>query len=199
MLQGAKDTSYTDRCVKSNIKKGEHEYVVEDLFPAIRKHLPKGNDVVLFSKYKVSNYGNIVALAKKYTATQITEIHYDAAGASASGGHVIIHKGYSPDKTDLALRDAIKKMVGVRYSHKGHRGISGRNNLLKVNLTAQAGITYRLIELGFGSNKNDAAIMTGKIDEYAEELVKAIAGEVKEDDQVVKPKSPFADKPFDSI
>lgn len=159
------------------IKKGEHKYVVEDLFPAMKRHLPKGHDVVFFDKYKVSNYGNIVSLAREYKATQITEIHFDASSSeSARGGHVIVHKSYSPDKTDLALRDAIKTMVGVRYSHKGHEGISGRNNLYNVNATAKAGITYRLIELGFGSNRKDAEIMTKEVDAYARELVKAITG-----------------------
>ncbi len=185
------------------IKKGEHKYVVEDLFPAIRKHLPKGHNVVLFSKYKVSNYGNIVALAKEYKATQITEIHFDAAGSSASGGHVIVHKSFAPDKTDLALRDAIKKMVGVRYSHKGHEGISGRDNLYNVNATAKAGITYRLIELGFGTNKKDADILTKQVDQYAKELVKAITGKVsdKPTEQASKPQTkskpstPSKDKP----
>ena len=159
------------------IKKGEHKYVVEDLFPAMRKFLPKGHNVVFFDKYKVSNYGNIVALAKQYNASEVTEIHYDAAGSSsASGGHVIIHSDYSPDKIDLALRDAIKKMVGVRYSHKGHEGISGRNNLANVNRTRNAGLTYRLIELGFGTNPNDAKVLTEQVEEYAKELVKAITG-----------------------
>ena len=179
------------------ITKGEHKYVVEDLFPAMKKHLPKGHDVVFFDKYKVSNHGNIVALAKEYKAKQITEIHFDAAGnPSARGGHVIVHSDFSPDKTDLALRDAIKKVVGVRYSHKGHDGISGRNNLFNVNQTAKAGITYRLIELGFGSNKADADILTGKVDEYAKELVKAITGKVE---QVSKPNpNPTPSKPAPS-
>ncbi len=158
------------------ITKGEHRYVSDDLFPAMKKFLPKNHNVVFFDKYKVSNYGNIVALAKQYNATQITEIHYDAASASASGGHVIIYSGYSPDKTDLALRDVIKKKVGVRYSHKGHEGISGRNNLFNVNQTANAGITYRLLELGFGTNKNDAKVLTENVEEYAKELIKVIAG-----------------------
>ncbi len=158
------------------ITKGEHRYVSDDLFPAMKKFLPKNHNVVFFDKYKVSNYGNIVSLAKQYNATQITEIHYDAASASASGGHVIVYSGYSPDKTDLALRDVIKKMVGVRYSHKGHEGISGRNNLFNVNQTANAGITYRLLELGFGTNAKDAKVLTENVEEYAKELIKVIAG-----------------------
>src|SRR5699024_1717291 len=74
------------------------------------------------------------------------------------------------------LRDVIDKMVGVRYSHRNHKGISGRNNLANVNRTANAGITYRLIELGFGTNKNDAKVLTEDVEAYAKELVKAITG-----------------------
>ena len=158
------------------ITKGEHRYVKEVLFPAMKKFLPKNHNVVFFDKYNVYDYGNIASLAKQYNADEITEVHYDAASASASGGHVIIHSNYSPDKKDLALRDAIKKMVGVRYSHKGHSGISGRNNLANVNRTKDAGITYRLIELGFGTNKTDAKIMVEDIEAYAKELVEAITG-----------------------
>lgn len=158
------------------ISKGEHRYVKEDLFPAMKKFLPKNHNVVFFDDYNVYSYGNIVSLAKKYNASQITEVHFDAASAAASGGHVIIYSGYSPDKMDLALRDVIDKMVGVRYNHRNHKGISGRDNLANVSRTANAGITYRLIELGFGTNKNDAKVMTEDVESYAKELVKAIIG-----------------------
>src|SRR5699024_7663994 len=160
------------------IKKGEHKYVVEDLFPAIKKQLPKGHNVIFYHEKKVNNYGNLVQLARQFKAKQVTEIHFDAhtLGSSARGGHVIIHKNFSPDKMDLALRDAIKNMVGVRYSHKGYEGISGRDNLYNVNQAARNGITYRLIELGFGTNKLDADIMVNNVDDYARELVKAITG-----------------------
>src|SRR5699024_5443386 len=162
------------------IKKGEHKYVKEDLFPAMKKYVPKGEKVVFFSDHKVNSYGDLVALAKKHNAKTVTEIHFDAhtLGSSARGGHVIVHSNFKPDKVDLALRDAIKKMVGVRYSHKCYEGISGRNNLYNVNVAAQNGVNYRLIELGFGTNKTDADIMVKKVDEYAKELIKAVTGSV---------------------
>ena len=56
----------------------------------------------------------------------VIEMHYDAAGSeSANGGHVIVHSNYEPDQLDLKLRDVIKKHIGVRYTHKGHSGVSG--------------------------------------------------------------------------
>lgn len=164
------------------IEKGEHRYVVEDLFPAMRKHLPSKHNLVFFSNHKVSNYGDIVSLARKYKAKQITEIHFDSAGAAATGGHVIIHRDYAPDKVDLALRDAINSMVGLaNRTHRGHKGIHGRNDLINVNLTRNAKITYRLIELGYGaSNKRDADILVNRVDDYAKALVKALVGDVKQ-------------------
>src|SRR5699024_3287100 len=102
-------------------------------------------------------------------------------------------------KMDLALRDAIDNVVGVfsGYNHKGYKGVSGRDNLLNVNATAKAGITYRLIELGFGSNKRDADILTKQVDQYAKELVKAITGKVndKPTEQASKPQVKPQSKP----
>lgn len=169
------------------ITKGEHKYVKENLFPAMKKYV--GNaDVVFFDDYNVYDHGDIVSLANKLGKnTVVTEIHYDAGGSDASGGHVIVYSGYEPDQIDLRLRDAIKSMVGVRYNHKGHEGISGRNNLANVNRTQKAGINYRLVELGFGTNKKDADVMVNKVDEYAKKLVEALLNEKVESKPVATP------------
>ena len=180
------------------ITKGEHRYVKEDLFPAMKKFLPKNHKLVFFDDYNVYSYGNIVSLAKKYNASQITEFHFDAAGSTATGGHVIIHSSYSPDKMDLALRDTIKSMVGTIYSHKGHAGVSGRNNLANVNRTANAGITYRLVELGFGTNKDNAKVLTEDVETYAKKLVKTLTGttnDKKPSASKPKPSKPSTSKP----
>ena len=157
------------------IRKGEYKYMVEDLFPAMKKYLPKEADVVFYIEKKVSNNGNLTDIVKQYKADQVIEFHFDAFhNANARKGHVIIHNDYAPDELDLRLRDAIKNMLGVRYTHKDHSGISGRSNLYNVNVARNNGITYRLLELGFGTNKSDANIMINQVDEYAKELVKAI-------------------------
>lgn len=160
------------------ITKGEYRYCVEDLFPAMKRHLPKGADVVFYDARKVSNWGNLAQIVKQYNADEVTEFHFDAhiTGSNARGGHVIVYSGYAPDNVDLRLRNAIRNMVGVRYNHKGHAGISGRNNLWNVNDAKNRGITYRLLELGFGTNRTDANIMTGQVDQYAKELVHALFG-----------------------
>lgn len=174
------------------ITKGEHKYYVENFFPAVRKHLPAGHKVVLFSDYNVYDRQNIVSLAKSYGSdTQVIEMHYDATGSSqASGGHVIVHADFVPDTLDLKLRDWIKKHIGVRYSHKGHIGISGRDNLGNCNRCKTGGINYRLIELGFGTNKKDADAMVNKVDAIAKDFVQAICGNTASAPVTNKPTTP---------
>ena len=163
------------------ITKGEHKYYVENFFPAVRKYLPAGHEVVLFSEYNVYDRSNLVALANKYGKdTRVIEMHYDAAGSeSANGGHVIVHSNYEPDQLDLKLRDVIKKHIGIRYTHKGHSGISGRNELRNCNLAANGNVNYRLIELGFGTNRKDSTVMTKEVDAIAKDFVMTICGKVK--------------------
>lgn len=172
------------------ITKGEYRYMVQDLFPAIRRLLPSDADVVFYDKLKVSNYGNLQQIVDQYKADEVVEFHFDASNnSSARSGHVIIHHDYAPDKVDLALRDAIRSMVGVRYSHRGHTGISGRTDLYNVNDARNKGITYRLIELGFGTNRQDADIMVGQVNAYARALVMGLFGsvaDVSDNGEIVK-------------
>lgn len=162
------------------IAKGEHKYYVESFFPAVRKYLPAGHNVVLFSDYNVYDRSNLATLAKSYGSdTKVFEMHYDATGsATASGGHVIVHADYEPDELDLKTRDWIKKHIGVRYNHKGQVGISGRSDLRNCNIARNSGINYRLIELGFGTNKQDADIMINNVDVIAKEFVQMVCGTV---------------------
>ncbi|MFL2071149.1 N-acetylmuramoyl-L-alanine amidase [Marinilactibacillus psychrotolerans] len=158
------------------IEKGEHRYMKEDLFPAMKKQLPKGANVVFFSAYNVLSHGNIVSLAKKYGSdTIVAEAHFDALGNSpqARGGHVIVWHEFKADSVDLSLRDAIEGQVGVRYTHMGDKGISGRN-LGNARLCAAGGINYRLLELGFGTNAEDVKVMVDNVDEYARVILEAV-------------------------
>lgn len=173
------------------IKKGEHKYFEENFFPAVKKHLPKNSDVVLFSQYNVYDYKNLVTLADKYGKnTVVIEMHYDAGSSSASGGHVIVHSAYAPDKYDLAIRDVIKKHIGIRYEHKGQKGISGRDNLGNCNRAKSAGLNYRLVELGFGTNAKDAKVMVDNVDDIAKDFVRALLGEVLESVPTAPVKAP---------
>lgn len=159
------------------ITQGEHRYYRDAFFDLLKKHEPKSHNkkVIYFTEYSVYNYGNLIALARSYGQNVIViEWHFDAFVESATGGHVIVYGGYAPDALDLRLRDGIEKMVGVRYSHKGHKGISGRFDLKNPNLSAHGGLNYRLIELAFGTNKRDSDIMLNRMDEFAKEMSAAI-------------------------
>lgn len=107
----------------------------------------------------------------------VTEFHLDAATAAATGGHVIVHNSFSADKYDLAIADVIKNNVGLWGGVIANKGISYRNNLLNLNVLAQRGISYRLVELGFITSKRDTDILKSNYDKVAKELVEAITGE----------------------
>lgn len=168
------------------ITKGEYRYMVENLFPLMKKYVPKDAKVIFYDEKKVSNHGNLVQLVKELGADEVIEFHFDAFTNQARGGHVIIHSDYAPDDMDLRIRDAIGSMVGLRFTHRGHQGISGRNNLFNVNMARNNGITYRLLELGFGTNRTDADIMLQRTDEYAKKLVEAILNAKVEDSKPAK-------------
>ena len=133
----------------------------------------KKNNMFVDTQYG-SGYGMYWAKAQGYAT--VTEYHLDAASASARGGHVIVYNGFAPDKIDLGIRDALKKYVGIRYSHKGHSGISGRNNLLQVNVAANIGVNYRLVELGFITNKADFQAINKNVEALTRDMANAITG-----------------------
>lgn len=107
----------------------------------------------------------------------VTEFHLDAAGSSsATGGHVIISSRFNPDSNDLAIAKVLEKYVGLWGSSKP-TGTYKRDDLLNMNVFANRGISYRLVELGFISNSKDVKHLIGNIDAIAKGLVEAIAGE----------------------
>lgn len=125
---------------------------------------------------------------KQYAS--ITEIHEDAATSTATGGHTIIHSNYTPDKFDLSLGQIINKIVGWWGSVKNKRGVNGRNNLLNCNVAARRGINYRLMELGFITNKSDMDKIRNNLDAYAKGIVEGITGENLAGTTVTKPSTP---------
>lgn len=179
---------YFDPGARGYVQKGEHRWYTEDVFPAMRKYLPKGADVIFHTAYNVYSRGNIVALAKSYGSdTIVIECHFDSGGTAYSkpGGHVIIYKDFSADALDLRLRDAIQETVGLHPHYNA--GISKRDNLQNVNLAARGGINYRLIEWGMSSDKGNGAYMVNNVDTIAKAFVKAIFNEVNSDAPKPKP------------
>lgn len=177
---GKKRDGTFDPGAKGFISMGETLYYKDLMFPAMKKYVPPGHEVNFFSDYNVYDRQNLAQLAKGYD--EVIEWHYDASpsNANARGGHVIIYAGYKPDALDLRIRDGIKNTVGIwqSMSHLGHLGISGRSNLLNPNIAAQNRISYRLVELGFCTNKKDAEYMLNNIDTIAKELCRQIFGSI---------------------
>ncbi|AMB99553.1 hypothetical protein AWM75_05880 [Aerococcus urinaehominis] len=167
------------------IAKGENRYMKENLFPAMRKYLPAGVNVVWVENQNVYARDTLLPLVKEHGGadkTEVIEWHYDwANNPSRSGGHVIISGRSNADQLDLAIRDAIQKNVGLDHSYnfKGHSGISGRNDLRNPNRAQSGDVNYRLVELGFGSSPADANHMVNNVNQYAKDLVKAIFGKTK--------------------
>lgn len=99
---------------------------------------------------------------------QILELHMDSGSASAKGGHVIIKQGYNPDQYDTALASFIVSFFPGRANK-----IVGRANLANVNRSAAKGYSYRLLENGFISNKDDLTKFNNQIDELARGILSA--------------------------
>lgn len=171
-----KNGTFDSGAYSRHMKMGEHAYVSKVLFPAMRKY--SGDDFIFFDSHNVYSHGDLISLVKKYNASDVTEVHFDAFNGSASGGHVIIHRDYKPDTVDIKLVRAIESMVGTRFNFRGVSGLSGRNDLANLNIARRNGITYRLVELGFGDNIKDAKVLKDNVDEYAKKLVQAISGDV---------------------
>lgn len=100
--------------------------------------------------------------------TQLLELHMDSGPETAKGGHVIIKKGFKPDKYDNALANVLKTIFPGRSEI-----IQERSNLANVNRAASKGYSYRLIEVGFITNKNDVNVFNKKLDVIALEILKA--------------------------
>ena len=154
----------------------EANYVRDKIIANMKKYVPNDKKFRFVTDRNVYNYGSMA----DYKGKVVVEVHLDAFTPAARAGHVIIHADYAPDSIDLAIRDVIAKYVGVRYNHKGHKGISGRADLKNPNLAKNNKINYRLIECAFISNKQDMDLLNKNLDAFCRDLVKAICGSYKE-------------------
>ena len=178
--------SFDPGATSKHIPEGEHRWITNNLIPLMRKY---SKDIHYHTSYSVYSHRDINNLQKKYGGN-VTELHLDStSNSNVSGGHVIIHKVYSPDEIDVNLVNALRNTVGVfgSYKHRGIAGLSGRTDLLNVNLARNHGFSYRLIELGFISNKKDTDWLKNNTDKLAQELVKAIEGQITVKQPTKKP------------
>lgn len=164
----------------------ERDFIRKNLTPKIADYLRKtGHEVALYGGSKQSQdmyqdtaYGVRVGNKRDYgmywvnkqNYDLIVEFHLDAAGPSASGGHVIISSAFSPDEIDKDLQEVIKNNLGQI------RGITKRSDLLHANVSAEINMNYRLAELGFITNKEDMDWIKKNSNKYAKLIAGAIHG-----------------------
>lgn len=163
----------------------ERDFIRKYIAPNVVKYLKQaGHSVELYGGSKQNqnlfadtNYGNQLGDTKNYGlywAKQqkfdvIVELHLDAASASASGGHVI-KNAYAADSIDKNIDNMLKSTVGTI------RGITTRDNLLNCNVAYRLNLNYRLVEMGFITNKKDMDYLKKNYDAFSKELAGAING-----------------------
>lgn len=154
------------------------ERITRDLVKAMVKLAPQF-DHYAYERDCFKDNG-LQTLAHNYD--EIVEFHLDATGTgTATGGHTIIYKGFTPDGTDKAIQGVVNKWVGTHRGHQANGGFSYRNNLQNLNVAAQIGkASYRLVELGFIDNARDRDIVVKNIDNIARDFVNALGGVVAE-------------------
>ncbi|WP_419744412.1 N-acetylmuramoyl-L-alanine amidase [Staphylococcus sp. LKG3-1] len=164
----------------------ERDFIRKHIAPNVQKYLKQaGHTVDLYggskqdqNLYTDTAYGERIGNHKDYGMYWVhkqkydivVELHLDAAGASASGGHVIISNQWPADKVDKDINNCLKATVGTI------RGIDPRNDLLNANVAGRLGTNYRLVEMGFITNKKDMNYLKKNYDKFSKELAGAING-----------------------
>lgn len=168
------------------MKLNERDFIRKYIAPNVQKYLKKaGHTVDLYGGTKqdqnlyidtqygdrigdTKNYGMYWVAKQKYDA--VIELHLDAASASATGGHVIISDQWPADQIDNDINNCLKATVGTI------RDIDPRNDLLNANVAGRIGVNYRLVEMGFITNKKDMNYLKKNYDKFSKELAGAING-----------------------
>lgn len=174
--------------------RNERDWNRNTLLPSLKKWAGKlKNNTVDFYDPKFDMYQESQRGRGAYTVSNsyksVTEFHEDAAGASATGGHVIISSKFNADSDDLAIASVVKKYAGWWAGVANKQGINKRNDLFNLNVFSDRGISYRLVELGFITNENDMRKLENNIDSLAKDLIGSITGE-KFDSKPVEPSKP---------
>lgn len=162
----------------------ERDFIRKYIAPNIQKYLKQaGHTVDLYggskqdqNLYTDTAYGERIGNYKDYGMywvnrqkyDVIVELHLDAAGASASGGHVIVSNKYPADTIDKNIDKVLRDTVGTI------RGIDPRGDLLNANVSGKLNMNYRLVELGFITNKKDMDYLKKNHDKFSKLLAGAI-------------------------
>lgn len=108
------------------------------------------------------------ALKSKVGNNPLLELHMDSASASAKGAHVIINGNYAADEYDKKLASALASLLPGRA-----QSIVGRTDLANPNRAANAGINYRLAEVGFITHDGDRSKVANETDTVARCILNA--------------------------
>lgn len=108
------------------------------------------------------------SLKSKVGRNPVVELHMDAAGSTARGGHVIIKSGFKADEYDNAIASYLKAAFPGRSET-----IVKRNDLANVKRAASNNINYRLVEVCFITNDADRTKFIDQMDSVATGLLNA--------------------------
>lgn len=161
----------------------ERDFIRKNIIDNVAKYLRSaGHTVTLYDKkqdmYQDTAYGynrgdtknyGLYWVKNKIKPDAVIEFHLDAAGASASGGHVI-KNAYAADSIDKGIQKALEDTVGTI------RGITTRNDLLNVNVAYNQNINYRLVELGFITSKKDMDYIKKNLQSFTKAIASGING-----------------------
>ena len=185
--------------VNKELGLNERDWNRKVLLPALKKYaaLLENSKVTFYDitkdMYQESQLGKGAYTTPKVAS--VTEIHEDASSnKTATGGHVIISNRFNPDSNDLALANVIKNYAGWWGSVKDKKGVNKRDNLYNLNIYADRGQNYRLLELGFITNDKEIQSLTKNVDSLAKDLIQAITGETI-GNKPTKPKDPVKPAP----
>lgn len=160
----------------------ERDFIREHIVDTVAKYLKlaghtvhvygKSQDMYQDTRYGLNrgdtkNYGIFWAKSQGYDV--VVEFHLDAStNTTVDGGHVIIGAGLTPDAIDIGIQNAIAKHVDVLH------GISKRDDLAHTKIAKQIGLNYRLVELGFITNKGDMDYIVKHGDAFCKDIADAI-------------------------
>lgn len=165
----------------------ERDFIRSSIVPNVAKYLKTAGHIVhLYGGatmsqdcFQDSAYGQRIGNYRDYGMYWVSrqgfdvvvEFHLDAsANVNVDGGHVIIAAELEPDNIDINLQNTLDKHVDTFH------GISRRNNLLNVNIARDYGVNYRLVELGFITNKGDMDYIRKNLQAFTKDLADAIHG-----------------------
>lgn len=135
---------------------------VRELAELMKQHATKTHFI---TDKNVYDFKDIVSISKGYES--VTELHFNSFNGQAYGTEVLIKDGFTPDKTDTALKNVLEKY----FKSRGFKFVDW---LYNANVMEKTGISYRLIEICFIDNNNDMAIFEKNKQAIAREIMEAI-------------------------